>query len=55
MDSICGELQRAALKHMDDLAWTNEKREEGGDIIELVSSKVYMMKELRQWLRPRDV
>jgi len=27
MDSICGELQRAARKHMEDLAWTNKKRE----------------------------
>ena len=32
MDSICGELQRAARKHMEDLAWTNENREGGGDI-----------------------
>ena len=27
MDTVCGELQRAARKHMEDLAWTNEKRE----------------------------
>jgi hypothetical protein len=31
MDSICGELQRSARKHMEDLYWTDEKREGGGD------------------------
>ena len=50
MDSISGELQRAArkhmedlakhmedlAKHMEDLAWTNEKCERGGDIIDLL-------------------
>jgi hypothetical protein len=35
MDSICGEL-RAARKHMEDLDWTGEKREGGGDIIDLL-------------------
>jgi hypothetical protein len=35
MDTVCGDLQRAARKHMGDLAWTNEKREGGGDIIDL--------------------
>jgi hypothetical protein len=35
MDTVCGDLQRAAHKHMDDLAWGNEKREGGGDIIDL--------------------
>jgi hypothetical protein len=32
MDTVCGDLQRAARKHMEDLAWTNEKREGGSDI-----------------------
>ena len=36
MDSISGELQRAARKHVEDLAWTNEKCERGGDIIDLL-------------------
>jgi hypothetical protein len=27
MDTVCGDLQRAARNHMEDLAWTNEKRE----------------------------
>jgi hypothetical protein len=27
MDSICGELQRATRKHMEDLDWIGEKRE----------------------------
>jgi len=35
MDTVCGDLQGAASKHMEDLAWTNEKREGGGDIIDL--------------------
>ena len=34
-DTVCGDLQRAAHKHVDELAWTNEKREGGGDIIDL--------------------
>ena len=34
MDTVCGDLQRAARKYMEDLAWDNEKRE-GGDIIDL--------------------
>jgi len=36
MDTVCGDLQRAARKHVENLAWTNEKREEGGDIIDLL-------------------
>jgi hypothetical protein len=36
MDSICGELQRAARKHMEDLEWIAEKREGGRDIIDLL-------------------
>ena len=35
MDNVCGDLQRAARKHMKDLEWNNEKREGGGDIIDL--------------------
>lgn len=35
MDTICGDLQRAARKHMEDLAWRIEKREGGGDVIDL--------------------
>jgi hypothetical protein len=35
MDTVCGDLQRAARKHMEDLAWTDQKREGGGDIIDL--------------------
>jgi len=35
VDKVCGDLQRAARKHMEYLAWTNEKREGGGDIIDL--------------------
>jgi hypothetical protein len=34
MYTVCGDLQRAAHKHMEDLAWNNEKRG-GGDIIDL--------------------
>jgi hypothetical protein len=36
MDSICGDLQRAAMAHMDGLAWTPEKREGGGDTIDML-------------------
>jgi hypothetical protein len=36
MYSVCGELQRSARKHMEDPAWTNEKREGGRDIIDLL-------------------
>jgi hypothetical protein len=36
MDSICGELQRALRKHMEDLDWGGEKREGGGDVIDLL-------------------
>ena len=35
MDTVCGDLQRAARKHMEDLAWENTKREGGGDMIDL--------------------
>jgi hypothetical protein len=35
MDTVCGDLQRAERKHMEDLAWTYEKREGGGGIIDL--------------------
>jgi hypothetical protein len=35
MDTVCGDLQRTARKHMEDLEWNNEKREGGGDIIDL--------------------
>ena len=56
MNSICGELQRAARKHMEDLAWTNENREGGGDIIEfseLASYKSCVIKETKPWLRQK--
>ena len=33
---MCGNLERAARKHMEDLAWPKEKREGGGDIIDLL-------------------
>jgi len=36
MDTMCGDLQRAAHEHMEDLAWSVEKREGGGDIIDLL-------------------
>jgi hypothetical protein len=35
MDTVCGDLQRAARKHMEDFAWTDQKREGGGEIIDL--------------------
>jgi hypothetical protein len=35
MDTVCGDVQRAARKHMEYLEWNNEKREGGGDIIDL--------------------
>jgi len=35
METVCGDLQRAARKHMEDLAWTDQKSEGGGDIIDL--------------------
>ena len=34
--AMCGDLQKAARKHMEDLAWSSEKREGGGDIIDLL-------------------
>ena len=36
MDIMCGDLQRAARKHMEDLAWSGEKREGAGDITDLL-------------------
>jgi len=36
MDTMCGDLQRAAREHMEDLAWASEKTEGGGDIIDLL-------------------
>ena len=36
MDVKCGDLQRAARKHMEDLARSSEEREGGGDIIDLL-------------------
>jgi len=36
MDTMCGDLQSAARKHMEDVAWSGEKREGGGDIIDLL-------------------
>jgi len=35
METVCGDLQRAARKHMEDLAWENTKREGGGDMTDL--------------------
>ena len=35
MDVVCGDLQRAARKHMEDLAWTNEKRKGARGVIDL--------------------
>jgi len=35
MDTVCGDLQRAAHKHMEDLDWNEGKREGGGDIVDL--------------------
>jgi hypothetical protein len=56
MDSVRGELQRAARKHMEVLKWTNDKRG-GGDMLDLyehVSFRVCMT-GLKQWLKPKDV
>jgi len=36
MDTMCGDLQGAARKHMEDLAWAGEKREGGGDMLDLL-------------------
>jgi hypothetical protein len=30
MDTMCGDLQKAARKHMEDLEWSSEKREGRG-------------------------
>ena len=35
MDTVCGDLQPAAHKHMEDLDWNDGKREGSGDIIDL--------------------
>jgi hypothetical protein len=35
IDTVCCDLKRAARKHMEDLAWTTEKREGGGNMIDL--------------------
>jgi hypothetical protein len=35
IDTVCGDLQRAARKHMEDLAWDSAKCEGGGNIIDL--------------------
>jgi hypothetical protein len=51
MDTVCGDLQRAARKRMEDFAWNNEKRERCGDIIDLFRD--YMTIVLRQWLRQK--
>ena len=42
MDTTCGDLQRVARKHMKDLAWSKEKREGGGDIIDLLIRACFM-------------
>ena len=36
MDTMCGDLQRAARKQMEDFAWSGEKREGGGDVTDLL-------------------
>jgi hypothetical protein len=36
-NTFCGDLQRPARKHMEDLVWTREKREGGGDIIDTLN------------------
>ena len=33
---MCGDLQRAARKQMEDFAWSGEKREGGGDVTDLL-------------------
>jgi hypothetical protein len=35
MDTVCGDLQRAARKHMEGLEWASKKCEGGSDIIDL--------------------
>jgi hypothetical protein len=35
MDTVCGDLQSATRKHIEDLAWAIEKREGGDDMIDL--------------------
>jgi hypothetical protein len=35
MDTVCGDLQRATYKHMEDLTWNNENREGSGAVIDL--------------------
>jgi len=41
MNTMCGDLQRAARKHMEELAWSSEKREGGGDIIDVNPRMLY--------------
>jgi hypothetical protein len=36
MGSICGDLQRAARRHIEYLDWKGEKQEGGGDLIDLL-------------------
>jgi hypothetical protein len=36
MDTMSGDLQKAARRHMEDLEWSSEKHEGGGDIIDLL-------------------
>ena len=58
MDTVCGDLQRAARKHMEDLAWTNEKREGAGDIQICSFAHVLFrgctMTVSRQWSRLKE-
>ena len=41
MVKMRGDLRTAARKHMEDLAWTNEKREGVGDIVYLFIRAFY--------------
>jgi hypothetical protein len=53
MDTVCGDLQRAARKHVEDLAWTDQTHEGGGDIIDLFIRACFIQglhdDLLRQW------
>jgi hypothetical protein len=53
MDTVCGDLQRAARKHMEDITLTDQKREGGGDIIDLFIRACFIQglhdDLLRQW------
>jgi hypothetical protein len=59
IDTVCGDLQRDTSKHMEDLAWTNEKGEGGGDIIALSVRACFIQglydDLLRQWLRQGEM